>query len=172
MLKFVESSVTFEEFPDEIALCLNLSLCPNHCPDCSEAYLAEDIGKELTTELLHDLIKSNPGITLIGFMGGDNDPITVYHFAKFIQKTYKLKVGMYSGRDFLDLTLASVLDYYKIGGWRMFKGPEETWKNQSAGPLCLPTSNQKMYMRVDQKLIDITDKFRKNPVNDWKRVIL
>lgn len=172
MLKYVESAITFCEFPDEIALCLNLSLCPNHCLGCSESYLAEDIGEELTYELLDDLIIKNPGITLIGFMGGDNDHNSIEHMAKYIHEKWKLKAGMYSGQDSLDFSLAEVLDYYKIGGWRPFTGDENTWQNQTAGPLCLPTSNQIMFKRVENKLINITDKFRKYPVNNWKSVIL
>ena len=172
MLKFVESSVTFTEVPQEISLCLNLSLCPNHCKGCSEAYLTSDIGVELTEEVLIDLINKNAGISCVCFMGGDNSHEDIRNLTNFVHDNYKLKVAMYSGRDCIDLDLAEVLDYYKIGRWIPFEGSEETWKNQSAGPLCLPTSNQIMYKREGNKLIDITHEFRKYPVNNWKSVII
>lgn len=172
MLKIAETSVTFAEFPDEVALVLSISNCPNGCKGCSSPHLRQDIGQELTTELLHNLIKNNSGITLVGFMGGDADHELIYHLTRFIHKVYGLKVGMYSGKDVIDLKLASELDYYKIGRWRMFEGPEDTWKNQTGGPIVLPTSNQVMYKRVNDELIDITDKFRAHPVKNWSSVIL
>ena len=172
MLKIVEASVVFAEFPDEVSLALSVSNCPNNCKGCSEAYLKEDIGKELTEELLDKLINDNRGVTLVGFMGGDCDHESVARFANLVHEKYGLKVGMYSGRDYIDLNLATVLDYYKIGRWKMFEGDESTWKNQCAGPLSLPVSNQVMFKRVDDKLIDITEKFRRFPINNWKSLII
>jgi anaerobic ribonucleoside-triphosphate reductase activating protein len=63
--------ITFSEFPDEIALCINITNCPFHCPGCHSPELWEDIGTELTKEELSKLIESNKGITLVGFMGGN-----------------------------------------------------------------------------------------------------
>jgi len=171
MLKFVEAAVTFSEYPDEIALVINLSLCPNHCAGCSSTYLAADIGRELTEEVIQELISSHPGVTLIGFGGGDNDHEAVRNLANFIH-SLGLKVGMYSGRNFLDMKLLEVLDYYKIGEFRIFTGPEDTWKNQTAGPICLPTSNQVMFKRDGDTWINITDEFRKKKINNWKTVII
>ena len=50
MLKYVNYDIVFQEFPDEVTLAINLSLCPNGCPGCHSAYLKEDIGEELTEE--------------------------------------------------------------------------------------------------------------------------
>ena len=77
MLKYVETFIGLREIPDEIALCINLSLCPNHCKGCHSSYLAKDIGEELTFEKLQELIKQNKGITTIALLGGDNDPDTI-----------------------------------------------------------------------------------------------
>ena len=33
-MKYTDTQVTFSEFPDEIALCINISNCPWHCPGC------------------------------------------------------------------------------------------------------------------------------------------
>lgn len=172
MIKLYSSTVTFTEFPDEVALCLSISNCPNHCKGCSSSYLAEDTGEVLTVELLNKLLKQYSGITLVGFMGGDNDHTAVLELTKYIHDTTDLLVGMYSGRDFLDLSLAVELDYYKIGRWIPFTGPVDSWKDQTAGPLCLPTSNQIMYKRVGSELHDITYKFRKYKINNWQSVII
>ena len=56
MLKYVDTLVSFQEIPDEISLCINLSNCPNNCPGCHSAYLKDDIGTPLTyTELMRML---------------------------------------------------------------------------------------------------------------------
>ena len=166
-------TVTFSEFPDEIALNFSISGCPNHCIGCSEPELAEDIGEELTLEAIEYHMSKNPGISLVGFQGGDQDHSYIKYLAEQIkQKHPKILVGMYSGRDYLDLNLIEVLDYYKIGAWRMFHGDVETWKNQTAGPICLPVSNQIIFKKDGDKFVNITDKFRKDIVNNWKSVII
>ena len=173
-MKFVGiPTVTFAEFPDEISLNYNISNCPGTCERCSEPELRHDIGTELTENILAEHISTHPGITMIGFMGGDRDHKAILKFSEFIHMHYpRLKVGFYSGLAYLNLELAKELDYYKIGEFRMFKGTEDTWKDQTAGPICLPTSNQVMFKRVDDHLVNITDKFRKKKINNWKSVIL
>ena len=47
-MKYTDTQITFSEFPDEIALCINISNCPFHCPGCHSPELWEDIGTELT----------------------------------------------------------------------------------------------------------------------------
>ena len=51
MLKYVNTAITFAEFPDEISLLINISNCPCHCKGCHSAYLAEDIGEPLLNSL-------------------------------------------------------------------------------------------------------------------------
>lgn len=88
MLKYVDTKVTFSEIPDEITLCINLSNCPCHCEGCHSSYLAEDIGKVLTITRINKLIEEYKGISAICFMGGDNDPKLVNHYAKLIKSEY------------------------------------------------------------------------------------
>lgn len=85
MLKYVDAAVTFSEIPNEITLCINLSNCPCHCVNCHSSYLADDIGEVLTITRIEKLIKSNSGITAICFMGGDNDPKLINHYAKLVK---------------------------------------------------------------------------------------
>lgn len=89
MLKYTDTQVTFAEIPDEITLCINLSNCPCHCKNCHSSYLAEDIGEVLTITRIEKLIKANKGITAICFMGGDNDPKLINHYAKLIKNSYE-----------------------------------------------------------------------------------
>lgn len=87
MLKFTDTQVTFAEVPDEITLCINLSNCPCHCKGCHSSYLAEDIGQVLTIGRIEKLLERHRGITAVCFMGGDNDPELVNHYAHLIKET-------------------------------------------------------------------------------------
>ena len=151
MLKYVDTMVTFSEFPDEISLCINISNCKCHCIGCHSSYLAEDIGEPLLESTLHKLITENKGITCVGFMGGDIEPKSVNTLAQYVKTEYNLKVGWYSGRKELskDIELDN-FDYIKIGPYI-----------EEYGPLNNPNTNQRMYLVDNGKLIDITSKFWK-----------
>ena len=134
MLKYVDTLVSFQEVPDEISLCINISNCPNHCKGCHSQYLLEDIGKPLTDETLQTLIKQNTGISCVCLMGGDKDPQSINELAKFIH-TFNLKVGWYSGKNFLSKNIdLKNFDYVKIGQYQ-----------EELGPLNNPNTNQKMF---------------------------
>lgn len=152
MLKYVDTLVSFQEVPDEITLCINISNCPCHCKGCHSAYLAEDIGAELTIEELQKLILNNKGITCICFMGGDSNPSYIEELAMHLkfQSWYPVKVAWYSGRQYIpDEILVSCFDYIKIGPYI----PE-------LGGLDSENTNQIMYKIEDDKLIDITYRFK------------
>ena len=59
MVKYLETAVTFEEIPDEVTLAINISNCQNHCEGCHSPWLREDVGEELTPEVLNGLIDKN-----------------------------------------------------------------------------------------------------------------
>ena len=142
MLKYIDTMVTFLEFPDEISLCINISNCPCHCACCHSSYLAEDIGEPLLESTLHKLITENKGITCVGFMGGDSDPKEVNKLAKWIRENYpKLHIGWYSGRQTLADEVIDLdnFDYLKLGPYI-----------KQFGPLNNPNTNQKFY-KIDRK---------------------
>lgn len=155
MLKYVDTAVTMSEVPDEISLCINISNCPCHCKGCHSPYLADDIGTPLTERELEKLIRNNKGITCISFMGGDSDPSEINNLASHVwycNGGEELKVAWYSGRQELskDIDLKN-FDYIKLGPYIKEKGP-----------LNKPSTNQRFYKIVDNKMIDITRKFWKN----------
>ena len=142
MLKYIDTMVTFSEFPDEISLCINISNCPCHCAGCHSSYLAEDIGEPLLESTLHKLITENKGITCVGFMGGDSDPKEVNKLAKWIRENYpELHIGWYSGRQTLADEVIDLdnFDYLKLGPYI-----------KQFGPLNNPNTNQKFY-KIDRK---------------------
>ena len=154
MLKYVDSKVVFAEIPDEITLCINISNCPCHCSNCHSSYLAEDIGEPLDLQHLTNLIDSNKGITCVCIMGGDANPSEVDDIAQDIKEYYpNLKVGWYSGRDYIskDINLEN-FNYIKYGHY-----------DENKGPLNSKTTNQVM-LEIDivgNKVFkkDITSKF-------------
>ena len=152
MIKFTDKQVVFMEFPDEITLAINLSLCPNRCEGCHSPYLREDIGDELTYEKIDKLVSENNGITCIGFMGGDNDPDTILNFSVYIHGKYGLSTGWYSGRDdiFESALVYKTLDYIKVGHY-----------DEKMGSIDKETTNQRMYKLVGGVYVDITHKFWK-----------
>ena len=146
MLKFLETMVTFTEVPDEISLCINITNCPCHCKNCSEPWLADNIGAELDWIRLNFLIKKNPHITCICFMGGDSDYQSVYDLTKEIKRFYpNLKVAIYSGRQEMNYLIEDIMDYYKVGPWI-----------EELGGLNKKTSNQKLYKKENNEWLDIT----------------
>ena len=153
MIKYVETKVTFAEVPDEITLCINISNCPCHCKGCHSPYLAEDIGTVLDESKLNRLIQSNNGITCIGFMGGDNDPLLINSFAEYIKIYYEgLKVAWYSGKQELSKNIdLRYFDFIKLGPYK-----------EECGPLTSKTTNQRFYKVINNKLINITKKFWKH----------
>lgn len=171
MIKYYDVATTFSEFPDEIALCINITNCCNNCPFCSEPWLKENIGNELTEAEIDSLISKHPGITLIGFMGGDSSHSDIVKLTEYIHSK-GLKVGMYSGLDSLDMNLLNCLDYYKFGRWIKPEGEVENWWKKNCGPLKFTFSNQVMLKKVGDNWINITDRFRDKPLNNLKKEII
>lgn len=188
MLKYVDTRVCFVEIPDEITLCINLSNCPCHCKGCHSSYLAEDIGEVLTHSRIEKLLKENKGVTAICFMGGDNDPKLVNHYAKLIKNSYIEQVeATYKVNKVVtlpkgitlnpgdDITLMKPIPNPIKVAW--YSGRQELSKDvdvvnfdfiklgpyqEESGPLNNPSTNQKFFQVIDGELIDVTYKFWKH----------
>ena len=172
MLKVYDSAITFSEFPDEIAICLNITNCPGMCSHCSEPWLREDIGTLLTEDVIQEYIDKNPHCTVFGIMGGDRDHQDVIRIAKYVHAHSNMKVGVYSGLDYIDLDLVPYVDLYKIGRWIQPQGDVETWHQTNNGVLQFPWSNQLYFIKEGNKLINATQMFRTQPLSDLKRYII
>ena len=135
-MKYVETMVVFREVPDEVTLAINISNCPVKCPGCHSSYLAQDIGEELDKESLAVLVKRNPGISCVSFMGGDAEPAKVGELAEEVKKIDPtLKTCWYSGRDLEHAKKnLDVLDFVKVGPYI-----------EELGPLDSPSTNQRFY---------------------------
>lgn len=162
MLKYVNYDIVFQEIPNETTLAINISNCPCHCKGCHSPYLAKDIGTELTSYSLLELLKKNKGITCVAMMGGDSEPQEVEYFSELVRNIAGLRYAWYSGRQELPKDIdISKFDYIKLGPYI-----------EELGGLKSPTTNQRFYevqmsREIDENdnpiygLVDVTDVFWK-----------
>ena len=150
-MKVASYDIVFQEIPEEVTLALNISQCPCHCQGCHSPHLAEDIGEQLTTELLQNLLdRYRSAVTCVCIMGGDAMPEEVNEWLAYIHGLGK-KTGWYSGRDTKAPEVENDnLDYLKIGAYI-----------EEKGGLKQPTTNQRLYRRSDNDWEDITSVFWK-----------
>lgn len=150
-MKYTNSQIVFREFPDEITLAYDISNCKIHCPKCHSPWLWDNVGDELTIDVISKDI--NDGITCIGLLGGDVEDVT--NLAKEIKEKYpNIKVGWYTGTTHFPNNL-SYFDYVKVGPYKY-----------KLGGLDNPKTNQRMYEVIHDKPLplwglmkDITYKF-------------
>lgn len=178
-MKYLNYDIVFEEVPNEVTLAINITNCQHRCEDCHSPELREDIGEELTNEVIDKLIEENYGITCICFMGEGKNVDELKELVTYIREKYldKYKLAVYSGRkavddwyfetfwvDFSkdhDQILVTYFDYIKVGPYK----PE-------FGPLNKETTNQRMYVhnpflntsavindKVYKCVMDITNSF-------------
>ncbi len=154
MLRYINTDIVFQEFPDEVTLAINISGCPCRCPGCHSQFLWANRGEELTAEALSALIRETEDtITCVGFMGGDADPAAVDILVKYVQDHHHdLKTGWYTGRTAISpLIDQQHFDYIKVGPYL-----------RHLGALDSPRTNQRMYRRgPDGSFEDITSHFWK-----------
>lgn len=161
-IKFISHCIGFQEVPDEASLIINTTGCTHHCPGCHSEYLWEYKGYDLfdNLEYLVEFYKEY-GITCVCFMGGDYNIPALLEACKYV-KLNGLKTCVYSGcndtgeeYDALFHGMYNVIDYLKIGEYI-----------ESLGGLDSATTNQKMLMRtLDNEIVDITYKFKKDWLN-------
>ena len=153
MLKYLTYDIVLQEFPDEVTLAVNLSLCPNKCPGCHSSILLGDVGELLDESVLISLTEKYKGeITCVALMGGDNDPAAVQQVLAAVKQHYGgiLKTGWYSGRQELPENFnPAAFDYVKVGPYR-----------EALGALKDRTTNQRFYrVESDGSLTDLTFRF-------------
>ena len=154
MLKYVNTSVVFQEIPHEVTLCINISNCPCHCPGCHSQYLWRNIGNPLTTDVIDQFVgEYGTNITCICFMGGDAEPEYVNALTSYLRTTYpELKTGWYSGRTYISAKINKAnFDYIKVGPYI-----------KHLGSLSNPNTNQRLYKKNTKgEFTDITAMFWK-----------
>ena len=151
MLKFYSMEIVFQEIPDEISLAINITNCPNLCPNCHSPWLREDIGEVLTREIIDNTIqKYKNQITCILFMGGDHSLEDIIDLSYYIKESHKgIKTAWYSGQNKIPkLQPNNPLNYIKTGEYQ-----------EEKGGLNNPKTNQRLYKLETQERQDITYRF-------------
>ena len=110
--------------------------------------------KLLTEENLSVLLqKYGKAVTCVCFMGGDADPYDVAYFARFPtarQQIAPVKVGWYSGKPELPAEFPiQNFQYIKLGPYL-----------ENRGGLKSEHTNQRLYKITQEKMDDITYRFR------------
>jgi anaerobic ribonucleoside-triphosphate reductase activating protein len=136
-IKYLRKSIVFQEIPGEISLSLEITNCPHRCSGCHSSELQQDIGIELTKEVLIDLINEHKIddkylITCVLFMGGDQHE----ELSNLLDVVCDcgLKTALYSGNDYIYGDLINYLDYLKLGKYI-----------EELGSLTSETTNQRLY---------------------------
>lgn len=93
VLKYVNTGIVFQEIPDGSHFGRKPRQLSHQVSGLSSSYLWEDIGEELTSEVIdHWVKKLGTDITCISFMGGDSDPASVDRLACYIHRKLILNI--------------------------------------------------------------------------------
>lgn len=149
MIKYVPSmtSVVLEEIPERVSLAVDISHCRGNCPGCHSPFLKEDIGEELTEDVIDTLVAGNYGVNCFLFLGEGRDPERLVRLASHV-RSKGLEVALYSGRDAVEDAYWEVFDYIKLGPYV-----------EALGPLDNPGTNQRLFKVTKKGREDITATF-------------
>ena len=147
MVRVFNYDIVFAEITNEVTLALSITGCPNRCPGCHSPHLQQNIGEDLTEEVLDSLMsRYGTSITCLCFMGGDGCPHGINQLAGHVKSRYKVKVAWYSGNPQVHNSVdIDNFDYIKLGPYI-----------QSLGPVSCKDSNQKLYQVVNGELKELT----------------
>ena len=156
MIKYVPgmTSVVIEEIPDRVSLAVDISNCQGNCVGCHSPFLREDIGEELTEDVVSSLVEANFGVNCFLFLGEGNDLPALLRLADHVH-SLGLEAALYSGRKEVERDIYLTFDYVKTGPYM-----------EHFGPLNERTTNQRLYKVIhdpsskpDYRLIDLTSRF-------------
>lgn len=151
-LKYANYYIGYQEVPDEIPLCINISGCPHKCEGCHSQYLWEYTGNYISDDL-DGLIQRYEGmLSCVCFMGGDQNTDELSELIKKVKHEYGLKTCVYSGSNQPNVfnNIIQYLDYLKIGEYI-----------EKVGGLNKSDTNQRFYEIKNGELDDVTYKFKR-----------
>ena len=115
-MKYLDSMITYSEVPDKVSLSIWITECQGTCEGCSMKELRESIGKELSTKVLLDIIKTQGKFAqVVTFLGeGKNKNELIELMITVLRYTDK-KICLYSGQERMDEDIRKLVTYYKVG---------------------------------------------------------
>lgn len=152
MLYYTEVGLSHLEVPNESALCIYISGCPNHCINCHYPQLQlADYGSILMYHFTKIIDLYSFAATCTVFLGEGSctidDRKELLYYCGFAHAR-DMKTCLYSGRDTHIESWMQEFDYIKLGRY-----------DPKYGSLNVPTTNQRMFKKVQGKYIDITNQF-------------
>ena len=126
---------------------MEISNCRGTCVGCHSPFLRKDIGRELTNEIIDELVHSNFGVNCFLFLGEGRDPEALLDLADHV-RSLGLEVAVYSGREMVEDIFWDHFDYIKLGPYV-----------SEFGPLNDPSTNQRLYRIREGRPEDITSRF-------------
>lgn len=154
MIKYVPrmTNVVLEEIPDRVTLAVEISNCQGNCIGCHSPFLKDDIGDELTEDVVDALIADNFGINCFLLLGEGRDKEAVRRIALHLKNAYpSLERAIYSGRASVEDELFELFDYVKVGPYI-----------EEFGPLNKSGTNQKLFYHR----VEITSRFWRKGVEN------
>lgn len=152
MLRYTEICLSRREVPGEASLCIYLSGCKLHCPDCHYPELRDpsygDLLEPVFDAILDSYLVQASCLCLLGEgNAGESERAELVSYAQTAHD-HGMLVALYSGRDCEVEQWMDAFDYVKIGSY-----------NSDCGPLSLATTNQRMLWHCHFGWLDITERF-------------
>jgi anaerobic ribonucleoside-triphosphate reductase activating protein len=145
LIKYEGYYITFQEIPNEVSLTFTITNCPHNCIGCHSPWLRDNIGKNLKEDIFSIINTYDEMITCVCFMGEGNSIEEIVSLLDKIRHKKAIYVGLDEVSDWM-----LKFDYVKVGHFE-----------ESLGGLDSPSTNQKMYQIINNKLVDITYKLVK-----------
>lgn len=142
-------TVSFQEVPDEVSLCVLIGDCKYKCKGCHSPEMQKPEGVNLLCILPKTIEHYRDAITCVCFMG-DGQDITTLLAAMDKCISYGLKVALYTGDLHPSSAVKDRCTYIKTGTYE-----------ENLGGLDSRTTNQRMWKKVANTWVDITYRFWK-----------
>lgn len=158
MLLYASAGISELEIPGKRSLVIYISNCQNSCKNCHTSFLQKSYGDLLNDSFSFLFELYYHYFDVVCFMGeGKNTEEEHIEFKKYcdlIHSNHK-QVALYSGRDCTIEEWMNLFDYIKIGSYQ-----------QDLGPLTSSKTNQRLYQKVNQKYVNITNCFWEEDSDD------
>ncbi|MCR4859043.1 MAG: anaerobic ribonucleoside-triphosphate reductase activating protein [Bacteroidales bacterium] len=147
MIKYVPelTDIVLEEIPGRVTLAVEISNCRGSCIGCHSPFLRQDLGEELTPDIVDRLIADNFGVNCFLLLGEGKDLEALLGIADHLRRRHPgIERAVYSGRAEVEPEIYAAFDYVKVGPYIA-----------EYGPLNERTTNQRLYYHGE----DITSRF-------------